>query len=128
MKSHIPQIYDTIEKVEREKIPYIVTFFKAYGRAKENVKGYQESLTTEEIKDFLKTLCKKYNGVYSDSCLDVTGKIHCTCGVSWFTITVDKLLKPNSFYPEGTVLRELSWIEFNHAKKLISKKIHERRV
>lgn len=125
MKSYIPRIYDVIEKVEDAKIPYIITFFKTYGRAKERARGHYESLTTEEIKDFLKTLCQKYDGVYSDSCLEVTGKIRCTCGVNWFTITADKLLKPNSFYPVGAVLRELSWAEFNRVKGQVPKRVHE---
>lgn len=128
MKSYVPRIYDVIEKIENAKIPYIITFFKTYGRAKERERGHYESLTTEEMKDFLKTLCQKYGGVYSDSCLDVTGKVHCTCGVDWFTITVDKLLKPNSFYPAGVVLHTLSLTEFNRAKELIPKKIHEREI
>jgi len=121
MRDYLPVIYDVVEEVIKAGLRYIITFFKAVGRGVINKK---QELTFEEKKELIVNLCRRYGGVYTDSCQGLSGDKKCTCGVSWFTITVDKVLKPNSFYPSGVKLERLTLAEFLKAKDKIPKQVH----
>jgi len=121
MRDYLPVIYDVVDEVVKAGLRYIITFFKAVGRG---VTNRAQELNFEEKRQLITNLCKRYGGVYTDSCQGLSGDKKCSCGVNWFTITVDKVLKPNSFYPSGVKLERLTLAEFLKAKDKIPKQVH----
>lgn len=122
MKQYKESLFAVTDKLESEQIPYILTFFKATGRGSSFV---VEEFTANEKKEIIISLCRRYNkGVYTDSCQGLAGQTTCSCGKTWFTITADKMLKPNSFYLFGKRLNILSLAEFNRVRQIIPQQVH----
>lgn len=121
MRSYRPYIYDVLDILSENNIPFILTFFKPYGRAEGKNK---ETLSREEKTSLIKEIYTRYNRpVATDSCQFLSVNERCNCGVSWVTISPDREVKPNSFH-SGIPIPELTLDNFLKAYREIPKKVH----
>lgn len=100
------RLYQVFELLNKQRLPFLVTFFKASGGGK---KLPNQEPTKEQKSELLRYLYEMFGKpIASTSCLGIAKNERCPCGKTWFAITPNKVIKTNSFQSVGIQLEKLT--------------------